>query len=225
MNERLLVFDLDGTLFDTSPEITAAVTAAAGAEGIEVMSDPSRLRSYMGNGLSRFVKRVITGERWGEPPKEKHQRILELTMENYASNFLSRNSLYPKVEDTLARLEAAGHLLAVATNKLERFTLPMLAKFLASIEFACVACKDTVARPKPDPAPLLQILRKLGVQGRDAAIIGDSTIDIEAGRAAGFGRAIAVSYGYHQGDDVAGLGADHVIDDMGALPAIVAKAG
>ena len=78
---------------------------------------------------------------------------------------------------------------------------------------------------EPDKHMVKRLRRTVAKQGRDAAIIGDSTIDIEAGRAAGFGRAIAVSYGYHQGDDVAGLGADHVIDDMGALPAIVAKAG
>ena len=223
MGDKAVVFDLDGTLFDTNPEITAAVTTAAREHGIEVKANRNELRGYMGNGLSRFIKRVMTGQRWAEPATELHAAMLNTAMENYGRIYLQRDSLYPYVANTLSMLQDAGWRLAVATNKLERFTLPLLAEFLGQIKFDCVICKDKVENPKPSPEPLEKILDLLQVGRETALIVGDSMVDIVAGKSAGYRATIAVSYGYHQGEDASDLGADYVIDEMRDLSGVLAQ--
>lgn len=217
-----LLFDLDGTLFDTYHEIYAAAEVAARIQGIELAADEETARSFMGGGLSRFAKRVLTGEMWAEPDPDVHQRLVTQAQQEYASLLLSRDSLYPGVAATLAQLREEGWKLAIATNKLAVYTEPLLQRFLSGIEFDCVLCKDMFPKGKPDPAMVHAALEQLGLQPAQALFVGDSPVDVAAARAAGVPMAL-VSYGYHQGADPREAGADYLLDAFPDLLPLCAR--
>ncbi|MBF2734929.1 MAG: HAD-IA family hydrolase [Betaproteobacteria bacterium AqS2] len=219
---KALICDLDGTLFDTYPEIYAAVAAAARGLGLELAADEQAARGFMGGGLSRFAKRVLTGEMDGEPDPEDHERLFKRAQLEYKHLLLSRNSLYDGVPETLRDLREEGWQLAIATNKLEMFTRPLLECFLGDIDFACVRCRDSQPQAKPDPAMVHDILARLGLAPVQALFVGDTLVDVATARAAGV-RMIGVSYGYHLGEDARELGADHLIDDFAELLPLVRR--
>lgn len=222
MPEAAIVFDLDGTLFDTVPEIYDSVRLAAGECDVSVGTGVDDSRSYLGDGIRRFVKRVLTGEHWGEPDPELFDAVLSRTLDIYGDMLLRRDSLYPTVADTLERLQGEGWRLGVATNKLERFTVPLLERYLPSVRFGSVVCGDSLPKSKPDPGPLLRAAEELGVDPSLAVMVGDSVADVKACEGAGYARMVLVSYGYHQRTGLAGLAADTVIDRMEELPEALA---
>lgn len=218
MTDAAVVFDLDGTLFDTVPEIYDSVRLAAEESGVEVGAGADASRSYLGDGIRRFVKRALTGEHWGEPDPDLFEAVLARTLGIYEGMLLRRDSLYPTVAETLALLQEEGWRLGVATNKLERFTVPLLRRFLPSVRFGCVVCGDSLPTTKPDPGPLLHAAAGLGVAPSRAVMVGDSVADVNASEGAGFARMVLVSYGYHQRTGLEGLEADAVIGRMDELP-------
>ena len=213
-----IIFDLDGTLFDTVPEMFDSVKVAASKQGISIDTDINEARSYLGDGIRRFVKRAITGQHWGEPDPAVFKSVLEETLRVHEGLVLRRNSLYPGVTGTLESLQQEGWRLGIATNKLERFTIPLLQKFLPSIKFGSVVCGDSLENGKPDPGPLRQAASELGVSPKRCAMVGDSVADVNATHAAGFAIMIVVSYGYHQRTGLKALKADKFIDRMDELP-------
>ena len=213
---KALICDLDGTLFDTYPEIYAAVAAAARALGLALAADEEAARGFMGGGLSRFAKRVLTGEMDGEPDPEDHELLFGRAQREYERLLLSRDSLYAGVPATLRALREEGWLLAVATNKLAAFTRPLLERFLGDVDFACVRCRDSQPQAKPDPAMVHDILAQLGLAPAQVLFVGDTLVDVATARAAGI-RMVGVSYGYHPGEDARALGADHLIDGFAEL--------
>ena len=170
----------------------------------------------MGGGLSRFAKRVLTGELDGEPDPEEHERLFKGAHREYGRLLLSRDSLYAGVPATLRALRAEGWQLAIATNKLAVFTGPLLERFLGDIDFACVMCRDSQPRAKPDPAMVHAILKRLGLAPAQALFVGDSPVDVATARAAGVPM-VGVSYGYHLGADASALEADHLINGFAEL--------
>ncbi|MBF2755713.1 MAG: HAD-IIIA family hydrolase, partial [Gammaproteobacteria bacterium AqS3] len=129
----------------------------------------------------------------------------------YKHLLLSRNSLYEGVPATLRALREEGWQLAIATNKLEMFTRPLLERFLGDVGFACVRCRDSQPQAKPDPAMVHDILAQLRLTPAQALFVGDTLVDVATARAAGV-KMVGVSYGYHLGEDARELGADHLID-------------
>ena len=218
MTESAIVFDLDGTLFDTVPEMYESARLAANERGVTIDADVEQVRGYLGDGITRFVKRVITGEHWAEPDKDLLEVVLGRTHSIYGDLLLRRDSLYPTVANTLALLQEQGWRLGIATNKLEKFTLPLLREFLPEIRFGSVVCGDSLARTKPHPDPLERAAQELGVPASRAVMVGDSIADLNAAQAAGFAMMVVVSYGYHQRTGLDALEADIVIDCMDQLP-------
>jgi len=121
----LIVFDLDGTLVDSAPDLAFAVDAMRSRLGLPPHG-PEKVRSWIGNGVSTLVKRALTGEMHPEEEPERFAEGLALFSEIYAAHLCERGGLFPGVLEGLRKLKQHGFLLAVVTNKHSRFTLPLL---------------------------------------------------------------------------------------------------
>jgi len=212
---RLLLFDLDGTLVDSVPDLAAAVNRMLAALG-RPPAAADDVRHWVGNGAPRLVKRALLGALDGEPPEADFERALPLFLDAYAEENCNHSRPYPTVVETLTRFAATGVPMACITNKPAAFTEPMLVRLGLAEFFGLVVSGDTVAACKPDPAPLLHALEFFTVEPRDALMVGDSVNDIQAAHAAGVS-VTCVTYGYNHGRDIREAGADATIDSLQEL--------
>lgn len=218
MKPKAICLDLDGTLFDTVPEMHEAANFVLQANNIAPVA-LADARSYVGDGLLRFTKRIISKEFWAEPRPQQVYMVFAQLQTAYAEIFLRRNSLYPQVAATLTQLSADWQL-AVVTNKPQRFTHELLATYLGEIDFKAILCGDSKYPRKPDPAGLLAILASLGVEPQRALMVGDTIADARVSLAAELKAYVHVNYGYHQGDKIK---ADFAIDSFAELLPICTK--
>ncbi len=208
---RAVAFDLDGTLLDTLPDIADAADrmladlgyAAAGQEVV---------RRFVGNGLARLTKRLLTGEMNGEPPADSFACALPLFEAHYRETLTRRTRTFPGVEDGLRRFAQQGVRLACITNKAGSFTLPLLEATGLRRFFDLVLSGDSLPKKKPDPLPLLHCAHEFKALPAELLVIGDSANDTEAARAAGC-PVFCVSYGYSAGD-VRDLDCDAIVTDL-----------
>ncbi len=213
---RLVIIDLDGTLIDTAPDLTASANATLAELGMPTY-DRSTVATWIGEGISRFLKRALTGRLDDEPPAELYARAEPLLLKHYAARVSAESRPYPGVVEGLEQLTAMGLDLVCITNKPEAFTAPLLADLGLDRYFALVLSGDSLPKCKPDPLPLQQACAHFGVAPAQAVLVGDSANDTQAARAAGM-PVICVTYGYNRGLDVRGLGPDAVIDSLAELP-------
>lgn len=212
---RLAMFDLDGTLLDSVPDLAAAVDRMLAALG-RPPAGAERVRLWVGNGARVLVRRALAGrlDHAGVDEVET-ERALELFMAAYAEcHALTR--VYPGVVETLDRLQAAGVLLALITNKPARFLPELLADQGLDGYFQWLVGGDTLAQQKPDPAALFWVMDKAGVAAADALFVGDSRNDVRAAHAAGV-TCVALSYGYNHGEPIAAERPALVLDDLRQL--------
>ena len=203
-------FDLDGTLLDTSGDLAEAVNHAIGTVGLPPFPVED-IRRFVGRGAKVMLERALAASGRNEP--ELLERLLPLLLDHYAAN-LSRYSLpYPGLMAAMDELRGAGVRLAVCTNKIERFTLPLLDQLGLTGYFSAIVGGDTVGVLKPDPAPVLAMVERAG--GGRCLFVGDTTNDTRAARAAGL-PSVAVSFGFCDGP-AHDLGADAVIDHYDEL--------
>jgi len=217
---KLIAFDLDGTLIDTAADIARAVDVAlvemgSKAQGLE------QVIQWVGDGLTKLMKRALTGRPDGEPDPELLQKSLAAFRRAYGAAVHVDSRLYPGTLETLEVLKGHARLVCI-TNKSAQFTEPLLTSIGIRGYFDLVVSGDTLAVLKPDPRPLLHAAETLGVPPRECCMVGDSRNDILAAKAAGF-RCAAVSHGYHQGADLKGLGAEVVLDSLAELPGWLAS--
>jgi phosphoglycolate phosphatase len=175
----VVVFDLDGTLIDSAPDIRAAVNKMLGEQGIDPLDLPT-IVSFIGNGLPKLVERVIqhTGL-----DMARHEELTAVTLAHYNVATTALTRLYPGVLHALQDLQAKEHILAICTNKPEAPARAILRDLGIEHFFNGVIGGDTLPVKKPDPEPLLYILRHLG-QG-PVVYVGDSEIDAETAQRAG----------------------------------------
>ena len=186
--------DLDGTLADTAPDIHAAGCRALADLGLPLVP-LARAREFIGDGMPRFVKRLLTGQRWENPDPALFDRAHDLMMRHYDRECAAAPKLYPGVRAAVDFLSAEIPLACV-TNKPRRFTLPLLESCGLANAFAAVICGDSPELKKPRPDGLLLACRELDLRPEAAVMIGDSAAtDQRAAAAAGCGF-IGVSYGY-----------------------------
>jgi phosphoglycolate phosphatase len=211
----LVVFDLDGTLIDTAPDLARIMNAILTREGLAAL-DPDSVRQMVGSGARALMERGLAAA--GIAPDDSLlDRLVYEFIEIYQGDIAIDSRPYPGMVDALDRLRARGARLAVCTNKPERLSRLLLAHFDLDDRFAAVVGGDTLARRKPDPDPLIEVIaRARGAPGR-TVLVGDSITDIKTARAAGV-PVIGVSFGYTE-IAMKHLGADAVIDHFDELDA------
>ena len=216
IGEEAVLFDLDGTLVDSAPDLAAAVNRMLRELG-RAEEPVQQVVTWVGNGMTRLVKRALTGEMQGEPDAGLLERAVASFKKHYAANLVVDSRLFPEAVETLEILSARGFVLACITNKPEMFTLPLLDRLGLAKYFGLVVSGDTLAVRKPDPLPLQHACKHFGIAAADAVLVGDSANDVRAARAAGM-TAIAVSYGYNHGEDIRALRPDLVVDSLAEVP-------
>jgi len=208
-----VLFDLDGTLIDSLPDLVAAVNRMLKQWDRPSLS-PDAVKALVGGGAAILVERAFqtTGGPVGLPVEE----LLRRFMADYEPRAAESTRPWPAVVETLGRLKDAGLALAVCTNKPSGATAVVLSKLGLAPFFDVVVGADDTPVLKPDPTHIRVILDRMGVTADQAVMVGDSYNDIAAARAAGVAT-VAVSFGYAHGP-VAELGADLIIDDYRDLP-------
>lgn len=204
---RAALFDLDGTLVDTAPDLAAAANrmlADLGRPALEAV----QIRDYVGKGVVNLVNRCF--EATGGGGEEERRRAMESFERHYTAGIADRSRPYPGVVDGLAALQRAGIALGCVTNKAGRFTEPLLELTGLRGYFGVVVSGDTVERKKPHPDPMLYAAGKLGADPAETLVVGDSLNDVQSARAAGC-PVVVVPYGYREGLALEDLGADAVV--------------
>lgn len=213
---RLAMIDLDGTLVDSVPDLAYCVDAMMLRLDLPARGE-ARVRYWVGNGVERLVRRALINQLDGEPEEPLFQRAYPIFMDLYASHNSERSRLFPGVHEGIAFLKHAGIRLGCVTNKLARFTEPLLRHLGVYQDFELVVSGDSLPRKKPDPLPLSHAADHFRVDPQDALLVGDSISDVKAARAAGFA-VICVSYGYNHGLDIRAAKPDAVINSLAELP-------
>jgi phosphoglycolate phosphatase len=212
----LVLFDLDGTLADTAPDLAGAVNRMLMARGREPLP-LAELRPVASHGARGLLGRAFDVV----PADPEFEALRQEFFREYEGALCVESSLFPAMDAALAELEKRGVLWGIVTNKIARFTVPLVRALGLHERAACVVSGDTAARPKPDPAPLLHALATTMTTADAALYVGDDLRDIQAGRAAGI-RTVAVSYGYlGDGPHYAQWGADHIVHSPSELLTLV----
>jgi phosphoglycolate phosphatase len=219
MDGYLLVFDLDGTLIDSAPDLCAAVNQMLRERGRGPLSLP-RVRHMIGDGAPALVSRALTES--GLDPADT-VTALPRFLQLYEADAVRLTRPYPGVTETLAVLRRRGYRSAVCTNKPQHATITVLAGLGLLPLFDGIAGGDRFAVKKPDPGHLLGVIAALGGSTQAAAMIGDNENDAAAAHAAGV-PLLLMRYGYARVDPET-LGADALLDHFADLPAALDRLG
>jgi len=217
MRDLTLVFDLDGTLVDTAPDLVAAANHVLSHVGLPPV-DAQSLRPYIGHGARYMIDRATADANLSEA---EHEELLARFMDYYGAHIAVGSRPFEGAVDALERFQAAGAKLAVCTNKREGMSRQLLDTLDLSRYFAAIAGRDTLPTSKPHPGHLLGTIGLAGGEAARAVMIGDSKVDIATAKAAGV-PVIAVSFGYTD-TPIRDFDPDAVIDHYRELaPAIAA---
>lgn len=213
-----VLFDLDGTLADTAPDLGAATNFLLREEGRPPLP-LAELRPYTSHGV-RGLLQVGFGI---APADADYERLAQRFLELYAERLCEETRLFAGIAELLDTLDNAGLGWGIVTNKRMRFTDPLVERLGLTPRTRCVVSGDTTAEAKPSPLPIRHACELLACTPERALYVGDDLRDIQAGRAAGC-RTVAVSYGYlgHSGP-VESWGADLIVDHPDELTAYLLK--
>jgi phosphoglycolate phosphatase len=212
-----VIFDLDGTIADTAPDLVDAANAALAADDIGP-APAEAIKARVGYGARAMLQSGI--EALGlESDPEQLRRLSEKLVSHYEQNIAGKTKLFPGFEDAAACLRARGAKLLLCTNKRTRLTSPLLPLLGIGSLFDAIACGDTFPYHKPDPRHITSLVETAGAGVSGAIMVGDSEVDGAAARAAGI-PFVAVSFGY-AGVPLSELCADAIIDHYSELPALI----
>ncbi|VFN03119.1 MAG: phosphoglycolate phosphatase [Candidatus Kentron sp. G] len=192
---RAILFDLDGTLVDTAPDLLLAINLVIGEEGGTPLSQ-EEIHPFISHGSRPMIER---GFGIG-PEAPGFAGLMERFLAAYRANIVVHSRLFPGMGTALARIEARSMVWGIVTNKSRWLTEPLLAGLGLAHRAACVVTRNTTEHPKPHPAPLLFACDRIGVPPAQCLYIGDAATDIEAGRRAGARTAVAL-FGYIPPDE------------------------
>lgn len=193
-NIRAVLFDLDGTLLDTAPDLVAALNHVRGLEGFPEAA-VAKYREFVSQGALGLLRAGMPGT------DDAHmERRRQHFLDYYGKHSLVGTMAFDGVEELLGTLESQGLPWGIVTNKPEYLTHPVLKGFEWNVRAACVVCGDTLPRAKPFPDPVLLACERLGVEPETALMVGDDPRDLDAAEAAG-AQPVLAAYGY---------GAEHV---------------
>ncbi len=217
---RAIVFDFDGTLIDSAPDLQGALNRLLAAEGQAALT-LKQVKMMIGDGVAVLVRKGFAAA--GRPLDDAEIDVkCAAFLEDYEGNGAVLTRPYPGVKETLERLRGDGLALAICTNKPTKATLEILEELALQDFFDVVVGGDAVpGARKPDPRPLLAAMERLGAGNEETVMVGDSENDMATAAAAGV-PAIAVAYGYAKGN-VSDLDAALIIGEFGALPAALER--
>jgi len=213
VNVKAIVIDLDGTLLHTAPELAESANRMLRDMDYAPVSQ-KLLSSYIGNGISWLVKRALTGDMHATPDAALYDHALPIFEKHY-TELLLQSKTFDGVIEGLDAMQAAGFRLGCITNKVERYTTPLLEGIGLAKYFEIVLAGDTLPEKKPHPMPLLHAAKFFNVPIEQLLLIGDSLNDTIAARAAGC-PVFCVPYGYNHGEPVETLDLDAVIANLPA---------
>ena len=213
MAAPVLVFDLDGTLVDSAPDLIDTLNLIMSRIGVESLPFAEG-RALIGGGAKLLIERALA-RRHTTTRQSEIDELFEAFIAHYAEHIADRSRPFPGLETALDRLAADGFRLAVCTNKLEWLARRLLDALDLTPRFAFICGQDTFATRKPDPQVLRLTVDKAGGGAEDTIMVGDSITDIRTAQAAGV-PVIAVDFGYTD-IPVSELGADRVISHFAEL--------
>jgi len=221
--KKVILFDLDGTLIDSAPDLALAVNHMLKILQREPFHADT-IRSWVGNGAQTLVKRGLSGSSVIDDniDPELFAEALAIFLSFYAQNLCVTTVTYPHVATTLHTLKSKGYRLALVTNKPYDFIDPLLEGLALSELFELSLGGDSLAKKKPDPLPLLHVCERLGVDVSECIMIGDSKNDILAANAANM-QSIGVTYGYNYNEHISHYKPDHVVDDISEIIALIGE--
>lgn len=217
----LVMFDLDGTLIETAPEIADATNDTLTQFGLAQVTQ-QQVNDWIGHGTQTLLVQALAASRQTSQEAvrqaEDFAAISAAFVVHYGQRCGSRSHLYPQVREVLHTLKAQGVKLAVVTNKEDRYTQVVLDAHRLAPLFDRVISGDTLPTKKPDPAGIAVCLAQFGVDRARALFVGDSSIDVATARNAGVA-VWALPYGYNMGQPIEACQPDRVIADFSALTA------
>jgi phosphoglycolate phosphatase len=217
MGGLTVVFDLDGTLVDSAPDLIGTLNTVFAGEGLPPV--PYHVaRNLVGGGARSLIERSLSAEGRRLATAEVDRLVKEF-IAHYASHIADLSRAFPSLESALDELGAGGCRLAVCTNKLEWLSVRLLDALGLSKRFVAICGADTFGLKKPNPDFLRRTISRAGGEAAHTVMVGDSPIDIATARAAAV-PVIAVDYGYTE-SPVSELGPDRVIGGLSELPSAV----
>ena len=216
---RLVMFDLDGTLMDSVPDLAAAVDKMLMLLGREP-AGIARVRDWVGNGSKVLVRRALAGKLQHDGvADELADEALALFMQAYSGGH-ELTTVYPGVRECLDWLRERDVKLSIITNKPAQFIEPLLEEKGLAGYFQWLVGGDTLPQQKPDPAALLWVMSQAGVAPDASLFVGDSRNDVRAAKAAAV-PCVALTYGYNHGEPIANEAPTLVLDDLRELVASI----
>jgi len=201
-NKKLIIFDLDGTLIDSVPDLANAVNYMLSQVNQDTFEEDV-IRQWVGNGASTLVKRALSGTSIVDNfiEDENYETALKIFLEFYKNNLCKNTYLFDEVLETLQSLKNNAYKLTIVTNKPYEFIEPILNGLgLEDIFEVCLGA-NSLEKKKPDPMPLMHLCQMFKLDAANAVMIGDSKNDIVAASRANM-HSIAVTYGYNYGENI-----------------------
>ncbi|HHB92267.1 MAG TPA: phosphoglycolate phosphatase [Thioploca sp.] len=209
---ELVLVDLDGTMVDTAADLAYATDGMLSKLNLPQQGEV-RVRTWVGNGVKTLVARALEAKMNPNPDPELLEQALDIFNILYASVNGVYSQPYAGVIEGLDWVKSQNINLACITNKAEKFTLPLLKEKGLDGYFSLVISGDSLPKKKPDPMPLLHAAKHFNVDPKKSLMIGDSTNDVKAARAAGF-QILCVTYGYNHGQDIRLSNPDAILDSL-----------
>jgi len=213
-NKKLIIFDLDGTLINSAPDLALAVNHTLSSLGRETFSQ-TQIDGWVGNGASVLIRRALSAsvEIDETLDEELSKKALDIFLDFYSRNSCVDTIAYPLVSDTLKTLKDRDFRLALVTNKPVGFVAPILNGLELDSYFELYLGGDSLSQRKPHPMPLIYVCDKLEVDISNAVMVGDSQNDILSAKACGM-QSIGVTYGYNYDEPISSYEPDVILDSF-----------
>lgn len=220
-NKKLIIFDFDGTLIDSGPDLAYALNYMLEQLGRKTFNE-DLIHGWVGNGAQTLVKRALSGKTDIDSNIDEvlFSKALDIFLSYYEKNVCVRTKTYPNVTQTLKKLKESNYMLAIVTNKPYAFVKPILEKLELLELFEFYIGGDSLPQKKPDPAPLLHVCEKLNISVENSLMVGDSKNDILSANACAM-ESIGVTYGYNYGENIAKYDPTVVVDNFDEILRVI----
>ena len=214
-NFKLIIFDLDGTLVDTVPDLAYSLNQVLAELGHPTQK-LSCIMSHMGNGMHQLIKGVLSEVEEGTFNSALVEHAYKLFLENYTKDPISKSKLYPEVSNTIEDLGRKDIKIACVTNKLGAYSKNILEHFEIHKHLSLLLSGDSLDKKKPDSMPLTYACDYLSIDKSESLMVGDSEVDVYAAKNAGM-QSVYMKYGYGNNHEVAKLNPDYSLEQFQQL--------